>query len=161
MHAYATASESTGITGSLERYVSVTSLSNSDNSSMGVACVEPASAAVASLAPVCSSPCSRVVCAAGAVHARRTVSPIHAASNSGGTGGLLPLQSSTRHCMDKSWSDTVSLQGPRERKRGKEEVTGPAEDLRRVSEVESKFSAGRRCTEAGCRFTSRKATRHR
>ena len=32
---------------------------------------------------------------------------------------------------------TVSLQGPRERKRGKEGVTGPAEDLRPVSEVET------------------------
>ena len=44
-----------------------------DNSSMGVACVEPASAAVASLASVCSSPCPLVACVAGAVHARRTV----------------------------------------------------------------------------------------
>ena len=34
-----TAGESTGITGSLERYVSETSLLNSDNSSMCVACV--------------------------------------------------------------------------------------------------------------------------
>ena len=56
---------------------SESSLPNSDNSSMGVACVDPASAAVASFAPVCSYPCSRVACAAGAVHARRTVSPMH------------------------------------------------------------------------------------
>ena len=151
LNAHATASESTGIIGSLVFGGSESSLPNSDNSSLGVACVEPASAAVASLAPVCLFPCSRVVCAAGVVHVRRTVSPMHAASNSGGTGGLLLVQSSTRHCMDNSRSDTVSLQGPRERKRGKEEVTGPAEDLRPVSEVEAGV-AGQRCTEAGCFF---------
>ena len=41
-------------------------------------------------------------------------------------------------------------------------VSGPAEDLRPVSEVggRGKFSAGRRCTGAGCRSTSREATRH-
>ena len=74
--AHATASESTGIIGSL---VLSTSLPNSHNSSMGVACVDLASAAVASLAPVCSSPRSRGACAGAAVHARRTVSPMHAA----------------------------------------------------------------------------------
>ena len=52
-----TAGESTGITGSLERYVSETSLLNSDNSSMGVACVESALPAVAPFASVFSSPC--------------------------------------------------------------------------------------------------------
>ena len=95
------------------------SLLNSVNSSMGVACVGPASAAVASLAPVCSSPCPLVACVAGAVHARRTVSPMHDAY------------------AHNSWSDTVSSQGPRERKRGKEGFTGPAEDLCPVSEVEA------------------------
>ena len=144
LNAHATASESTGIIGSLVCDMSESSLPNSDNSSMGVACVDLASAAVASLAPVCSSPRSRAVCAAGAVHARRTVSPMHAAYS------------------HESWSDTVSLQGPRGRKRVKEEVFGPAEDLRPVSEVEAgvNFRLGRRCTEAGCRFTSQEATRH-
>ena len=65
---------------------------------------ELASAAVASLAPVCSSLCSRVACAAGAVHARRTVSPMHDAY------------------AHNSWSDTVSLQGPREEEEGQRGV---------------------------------------
>ena len=94
-------------------------LSNSDNSSMGVARVEPASAAVAPLASICSSPCPLAACVAGAVHARRTVSRMHDAYEL------------------NSWSDTVSSQGPRGRKRGKEGVTGPAGDLRPVSEVEA------------------------
>ena len=92
---FATASESTRIIGSLVFDRSESSLPSSDNSSMGVACVDPASAAAVSLAPVCSYPCSRVACAAGAVHVRRTVAPTHVA-----------------HAQN-SWSDTVSLQGPR------------------------------------------------
>ena len=36
-----------------------------------------------------------------------------------------------------SWSDTVRLQGPTGRKRVKGGVSGPAEDLRPVSEVEA------------------------
>ena len=90
----ANSGESTGITGSLERYVSESSLSNSDNSSMGVACVGSAPAAVAPLASVFSSPCPLAACDAGAVHTRRTVSPMHANAHN-------------------SWSDTVSLQSPR------------------------------------------------
>ena len=53
------------------------------------------------------------------MHARLTVSPMHAAHS------------------HNSWSDTVSLQGPSGRKRVKEEFSGPAEDLRPVSEVEA------------------------
>ena len=30
-----------------------------------------------------------------------------------------------------------------------------------LSQGRGKFSAGRRCTEAGCKFTSQEATRHR
>ena len=59
---HATAGESTGIIGLLERSVSHSSLLNSVNSSMGVACVGLASAAVASLASVCSFPCPFVAC---------------------------------------------------------------------------------------------------
>ena len=46
---------------------------------------------------------------------------------------------------------------------GSKVVFPQAEDLRPVSGGgdRGKFSAGRRCTGAGCRFTSRKATRHR
>ena len=108
--AHATAGGSDEIIGLLERSVSQSSCLNSDNSSMGVACVDLASAAVASLAPVLSSPCSRVACAAGAVHARYTVSPMHDV-----------------HAQN-SWSDTGSFQGPRGRKRSKGGVSGPAED---------------------------------
>ena len=71
-----TAGESTGITGSLERYVSETSLLNSENSSMGVACVESALPAGAPFASV-FSPCPFAARVAAAVHARRTVSPMH------------------------------------------------------------------------------------
>ena len=112
---HATAGESKGIIGSLERHVSRSSLLNSDNSSMGVACVGPAFAAVASLASASSSPGSLASCVAGAVHARRTVSPMHDASNPGGTGGLLPVQRSTSYCLNNSWSDTVRSQGCRGR----------------------------------------------
>ena len=47
-----------------------------------------------------------------------------------------------------SWSDTGCAQGPAWRRSSKGGVSGPAEDLRPVSEVEAggNFSAGRRCT---------------
>ena len=122
--ALATAGDSEEIVGLLERSVTQSSCLNPDNSSMGVACVDPASAAVAPPAPVSSSPCARVASAAGAVHARRTVSPMH---------DVLACN---------SWSDMVrnssaGSQGPRGRKRSKGGVSGPAEDLRPVSEVEA------------------------
>ena len=71
-----TAGESKGIIGSLERHESESSLSNSDDSSMGVACVGPASAAVAPLATAFSYPCPFASCIAGAVHTSHCV--IHA-----------------------------------------------------------------------------------
>ena len=65
---------------------------------------------------------------------------MHCARNSGGTGGLLPVQRSISY----------SLGGGRKRptgtKRVKGEVSGPAEDLRPVSEVE----AGVNFRPAGC-----------
>ena len=80
------------------------------------------------------------------------------------SSALVPLcmhVDDTCACIN-SWSDTVSSQGPRGRRRVKGGVSGPAEDLLPVSEVEAggKFSACRRCTGAGCRFHSRKSTRH-
>ena len=86
------------------------------NSSMGVGmsacaravCPSPSAAAAAS-----PRSCTSLAVVASAAHA--LVSPLHS----------------------NSWSDTVSSQGPRERKRVKEGVTGPAEDLRPVSEVEA------------------------
>ena len=41
---------------------------------------------------------------------------LHGARNSGAAGGLLPVQRSTSYCLDNSWSDTGSAQGPRGRK---------------------------------------------
>ena len=62
-----------------------------------------------------------------------------------------------------SWSDTGRVTGPTGRRCTKGGVSGPAEDLRPVSEVE----AGVNFRPAGgvrgqvCRFTSQEATRHR
>ena len=84
---------------------------------MGVACVDSVLPAVAPSASGVSSPCPLASRAAAAVHARRTVSPMHDVN------------------AQNSWSDTGSFQGPRGRKRVKGGVSGPAEDLRPVSEV--------------------------
>ena len=75
------------------------------------------------------------------MHARRTVSPMHdvyahnswsdTVWNSRCTGGLLPV------CKSTSYNLEVGSQGPRGRKRVKGGVSGPAEDLRPVSEVEA------------------------
>ena len=62
-----------------------------------------------------------------------------------------------------SWSDTVHACGPSGVLCTKDGVSGPAEDLRPVSEVESGVNfrpAGGVRTGAGCRFTSQEATRH-
>ena len=72
---------------------------------------------------------------AGVAHAH--ASPMHRARNSGGTGGLLPVQRSTSYCLKNSWSDTVRVQGPTGTRRVKGAVSGPPEDLRPVSEVEA------------------------
>ena len=86
-----------------------------------------------------------------AVHARNTVTPVHVAHNSIGAGGLLPVQRST------SYSLIGGRKGPTGRRSTKGGVSGPAEDLRPVTEVEAgvKLLASRQCTGAGCRFTSR------
>ena len=47
------------------------------------------------------------------------------------------MQRSTSYCLDNSWSDTVRVQGPTCERRVKGGVSGPAEDLRLVSEVEA------------------------
>ena len=64
-----------------------------------------------------SSPCQLAARVADAVHARGTVSPMRDVN------------------AHNSWSDTGSFQGPRGRKRVKDGVSDPAEDLRPVSEV--------------------------
>ena len=59
---------------------------------------------------------------------------------------------------------TRLVTGSQGRKRAKGGVSGPAEDLRTVSEVEAWVNfrpAGGVRGRAGCRFTSQEATRHR
>ena len=75
---------------------------------------------------------------------------MHDAFNSGGAGGLFPV------CKSTSCNQDVCSQGPTRRKGSTGGVSGSAEDLLPVSKVEAGviFSAGRRCTGAGCRFTS-------
>ena len=99
--------------------MSPSSLHNSSNSRgcvAAVACARlPAVPGVS--ARVC--PVSSSSAVAGAVHARRTVTSMHAL---------------TAH---NSWSDTGRVQGPTGRRCTKGGVSGPAEDLRPVSEVEA------------------------
>ena len=166
--ARAVAGESSGIIGLHEVSESDSSLhisrvTNSLNSSLGVDMSGRARAASALPAAAAPRSCSTVARLSNAVGAHAHASPMHCARNSGGTGGLLLVQGSTSYCLDNSWSDTGRVQGPTGTRRVKGGVSGLAEDLLPVSEVEawSKFSAGRRCTGAGCRFTSREATRHR
>ena len=72
-------------------------------------------------------------------------------------------RSTPMHGAHNSWSDTGRVQGPMGRRCTKVGGSGPAEDLRPVSEVAAgvNFRPAGRCTGAGCRFTSREATRHR
>ena len=72
-------------------------------------------------------------------------------------------RSTPMHGAHNPWSDTVRNSGSH----GKEEFQrGEFRFGRRIASClrgggRGKFSAGRQCTEAGCRFTSRTATRHR
>ena len=65
------------------------------------------------------------------VHARNTVAPMHVAHSSGGASGLLPVQRSTNYSVGGG------RLGPTGRRSAKGGVSGPAEDLRPVSEVEA------------------------
>ena len=80
---------------------------------------------------------SSLACLSDAVVAHARPSPMHAAHNSGGTGDLLPVQRSTSYCLGNSWSDTGRVKGPTGRTCTKGGVSGPAEDLRPVPEVEA------------------------
>ena len=88
------------------------SLSYSVNSCLGLstsACARASRVACAGAAAhVCSVSSSSAVSAVAHAHA----TTLHGANNSGGTGGLLPVQRSTSYCLDNSWSDTVRVQGP-------------------------------------------------
>ena len=113
------------------------SLSYSVNSCLGLstsACARASRLAVAcagAAARVCSVSSSSALSAVAHAHA----STLHGACNSGGTGGLLPVQRSTSYCLDNSWSDTVRGQGPTGTRRVKGFISSPAEDLLPVSEV--------------------------
>ena len=125
------------------------------------ACASVAAAALPAVAAPRSW--SSVARLSDAVVAPAHASPMHRACRAGGTGGFLPVQKSTSYCLGNSWSDTVRVQGPTGTKRVKGGVSGLAEDLRPVSEVEAGVnlrSAGG-VRGAGCRFTSQEATRHR
>ena len=138
-----TAGESSGISGLLEVSESVSPLHvlpviNSLNSSLGVDVSACACAAAAAL-PAVAAPrsWSTVARLSDAVVAPAHASPMHRACRAGGTGGFLPVQKSTSYCLRNSWSDTVRVQGPTGTKRVKGGVSGLAEDLRPVSEVEA------------------------
>ena len=147
----AVAGESSGIIGLHEvsesdSSVHISRVSNSLNSSVGVvmsACARVASALPAAAAPRSWSTVARL---SDAVVAHAHASPMLRARKSGGTGGLLPVQRSTSYCLNNSWSDTVRVQGPTGTRRVKGGVSGLAEDLRPVSEVE----AGVNFRPAGC-----------
>ena len=137
-----TAGESSGISGLHEVSESdsplhVSRVINSLNSSLGVdmsACACAAAALPAAAAPRSWSTVARL---SDAVVAHAHASPMHRACSAGGTGGFLPVQKSTSYCLRNSWSDTVRGQGPTGRRCTKVGVSGPAEDLRPVSEVEA------------------------
>ena len=140
--AAATAGESGGNTGLLEVIESdFPSLPNSSHSlnsclrSSRSACARDARAVVsARVCPVASSSAEF----AAVAHAHASI--LHGARNPGGTGGLLPVQRSTSYCLDNSWSDTFRVQGPTGTRRVKGGVSGPAEDLRPVSEVAARVN---------------------
>ena len=80
-----------------------------------------------------SSACARrFACSAPAVSAR--VCPV---SSSSAVSAVAHAHASTLHGAHNSWSDTVRVQGPTGTRRVKGGVSGPAEDLRPVSEVEA------------------------
>ena len=136
----ATAGESSGIIGLREvsdsdSSVHISRVSNSLNSYVGVVMSACASAACALPAAAAPRSWSTVARLSDAVVAHAHASPMHRARNSGGTGGLLPVQRSTSYCLRNSWSDTDRVQGPTGTRRVKRGVSGPAEDLRPVAEV--------------------------
>ena len=151
--AHATAGESVGIIGSshdvVTRFSSINSWDESSRARMSyldAVLSAPARAPAATLVARCSAPSSAAVglCMHDDGSSMHGACSNSCSDNSGGTGGPLPVQRSTSYCLDNSWSDRVRFQGPTGRTCTKGGV-----------------SAGRRCTGAGCRFTSQEATRHR
>ena len=135
-----TAGESQRIIGLRDVAQSDTSLQRScvmNSSGFGdqFACASVGSALFASASALRAR--SPLACLSDAVSAHARPSPMQVAHNSGGTGVLLPVQKATSYCLGNSWSDTVRSQGPTGRRCTKGGVSGPAEDLRPVSEVEA------------------------
>ena len=108
-----------------------------------------------------TSACARASCLAGACAG--AAARVCSVSSSSAVSAVAHAHASTLHGAHNSWSDTVRVQGPTGTRRVKGGVSGPAEDLRPVSEVEAgvNFRPAGWCTGAGCRFTSQEATRHR
>ena len=134
--AHATAGDLEGIIGLLVSESSLRMPINSMNSSGSVdvdACARDPALLIAPAS--LSSPASALASLAVFAHARST--PVHVAHNSGGTGGLLPVQRSTSYCLGNSWSDTGRVQGPTGGRSTKGGVSGRAEDFLPVSEVEA------------------------
>ena len=113
---------------------------NSLNSSLRVDMSARARAACAMSASF-ASPCSRTPAAPlpDAVVAHAHASPLHDARNSVLSGGLLPVQKSTSYNLD------ACSQGPTGRRRPKGGVSGPAEDLRSLSEMEAGVNFRQAC----------------
>ena len=116
------------------------SLSNSADSCLVLSSSACARLSRGARAVACARVCLRSSSSAefaAVAHAHATT--LHDACNSGGTAGLLPVQRST------SFSLGCGGQGPTGRRSTKGGVSGPAEDLLPVSEVE----AGVNCRPAG------------
>ena len=82
-----------------------------------------------------TSACARASCSAGAcAGAAARVCPV---SSSSAVSAVVHAHATTLHGAHNSWSDTVRSQGPTIRRCTKGVGSGPAEDLRPVSEVEA------------------------
>ena len=82
-----------------------------------------------------TSACARASCLAGAcAGAAARVCPV---SSSSAVSAVVRAHATTLHGAHNSWSDTVRVQGPTGRRCTKGGVSGSAEDLRTVSEVEA------------------------
>ena len=78
-----------------------------------------------------------VACARGFVLLVASASASSSALSPASLAVVAHARSSPMHCAHNSWSDTGRVQGPTGRRCTKGGVSGPAEDLRPVSEVEA------------------------
>ena len=82
-----------------------------------------------------TSACARASCLAGSCAG--AAARVYSVSSSSAVSAVAHAHASTLHGAHNSWSDTVRVQGPTGTRRVKGGVSGPAEDLRPVSEVEA------------------------